>query len=213
MVCEDRVEAEEDGAALAARLAPLLAGVSLGLVGPGQFYGNLALRRVTLLRVEPGPPEALWDGPVAEAQVRILQRALAAAGPVLPGALDTMHATPWAQAWSVPPAPPLVVSRRDGVVLRAAEDGALLVAGRRVERASVVRAEATLSRDWVERQVALVLAGGERLVLAEHLEHFVHLDPTYDAFNLLFDGSWAPELAHALGAALGVPVVVDPAYE
>lgn len=53
MACQDRIELDEDGADLARRLAPLLAGVTLGLAGPGQHFGRIGAARVTLLRVEP----------------------------------------------------------------------------------------------------------------------------------------------------------------
>lgn len=210
MACDDRIEIAEDGAALARRLGPLLAGVTLGLAGPGQYFGRVGAERVTLFRAEPGPPDVLWDGPVLRAEVPALLAALAALGPVLPGETDSLHATAWRFAWSVPPAPALVIDR-EGVALRAIGD-AVEVGARRLERAAIARVEATLSRDWVERQVALVLAAGERLVIAEHDEHFVSIDPTYDGIDLMVDGAWAPALARAVSTTLGVPLAIDADY-
>ncbi|MCO5167726.1 MAG: hypothetical protein M9894_15370 [Planctomycetes bacterium] len=209
MACEDRIEVEEDGAALAARLRPLLAGVDLALAGPGQFFGRTGVERVTLLRVDPGPPEALWDGPVVREEVAALLRGL---GPLaLPGEVDTMHATPWTTAWSVAPAPALVVDR-EGVVLRAlGQDEAWLRDPGALPRHALRGVEATLSADWVERGVVLHLDGGRRVVVARCEEHIVHLDPTYDGLDLMVD-AWAPALARALAVGLGLPLTLAPDY-
>lgn len=209
MACDDRIEVEEDGAALAARLAPRLAGATLALAGPGQFFGRTGIERVTLLRVEPGPPEALWEGPVVREEVAALQRALA---PVtLPGELDTMHATAWTTAWSVAPAPALVVDR-EGVVLRALGDDAVWLRGAgALPRGALRGVEATLSADWGERAVIVDLDDGRRVVVARCVEHIVHLDPTYDGLDLLVD-AWAPALARALSVGLGLPLTLAPDY-
>lgn len=218
MVCEGRVEVEEDGEALAGRLSPALAGMSLGLVGPGQFYARADQERVTLLWVEPGPPRVVWDGPVLRAEVAALRQGLAARAGVLAGEVDTMHATALSFAWSVAPAPALVVDDQ-GVVLRARGDGVELRGRDLVAPARLRRVEALISDDWVQRDVELVLApaadddGPEvRVTLATCREFMAAADPTYDGISLLFDGGWAPAMARAVAAALAVPVQLAPAY-
>lgn len=217
VVCEERIEAEEDGTALASRLAPGLAGMTLGLVGPGQFFGRTGVERVSVVWVEPGPPRIVWDGPVLREAVVPLQRALRELAGAHPGELDTMHATPMSVAWTVPPAPALVVDD-EGVILRALPGDAVELRGRGVvPRAALLRVEALLSDTWAEREVVLVLAGGpgqpeQRVTIAARVEAMALIDPTYDGIDLLLDGSWAPSLAHALGAQLGVAVTIAPDY-
>lgn len=215
-MCEERVEAEEDGPALADRLTPLLAGMTLGLVGPGQFFGRTGMERVTVLWVEPGPVRVVWDGPVVREAVAPLQAALAAATGALRGEFDTMHATPLSLAWSLAPAPALVADR-EGVVLRALDDGRVEVRGRgALARPTLRRVEAHLSDDWTHREVVLVLAredGGEEAVtLASCLEPMATLDPTYDGIDLLLDGGWAPSMAHAVAEGLELPATIAPGY-
>lgn len=214
VVCDERIEAEEDGVALANRLAPQLAGMTLGLVGPGQFFGRTGAERVTVLWVEPGPPRIVWDGPVLREAVAPLQGALRDLTGALPGEFDTMHATPLSLAWSVGPTPALVVDH-DGIVLRALDDGRVDVRGRgALARTSLARVEALLSDTWVDREVALHLATdpAETVSIARRREPVVLMDPTYDGIDLLLDGSWAPSLAQTLAAQLDLPVTIAPDY-
>lgn len=213
-MCDERIEAEEDGVALASRLAPQLTGMSLGLVGPGQFFGRTGAERVTVLWVEPGPPRVVWDGPVLREAVAPLQAALAELTEARPGEFDTMHATPMTLGWSVGAEPALVVAH-DGLVLRTRADGDLEVRGRgALARSAVARVEALLSDTWAEREVALVLATNpeEKVTIASCVEPMAVIDPTYDGIDLMLDGGWAPSLARTLGEQLGVPVTIAPDY-
>lgn len=215
MVCEERGgPVEADGEALARRLAPELAGMALGLVGPGQFYGRTGVERVTVVWVEPGPPRVAWDGPVLGHAVAPLQAALRDLVGALPGEVDTLHATPMSLAWSVAPAPALVANDQ-GVVLRARPDGDVELRGRVLPRAALRRVEAHLSDDWIVRAVRLVVEGArgeEALEVAERIEPMVAMDFTYDGLDLLIDGSWAPSLASALARQLELPVTVAPGF-
>jgi predicted metal-dependent HD superfamily phosphohydrolase len=208
--CAERRHGEPDGALLARRLAPALEGTTLAVAACDDFVGLAGEARLVLLRVEPGPPEALFRGLVARDQIARVVAALERHAQVLPGQLHP-DGEAWSHAWSVPPAPGLVVDRR-GVVASALARQPARIGDRELDPASVARVEAGLSADWIVRTVSLVIVGGERVVLAQAKDDGPAIDPTYDALDLDHDAAWAPALARALGRALGVEVRIDPAY-
>ncbi|HVO31011.1 MAG TPA: hypothetical protein VMV18_09755 [bacterium] len=174
------------------------------LVGRGEMpVGGERWRCGVLAIPENARPWLVWDGPLLQSEREALTRTLGA----WPGQLDFMAATPWKYAWTVPPAP-FRLWREKG--LRCAVDGDVIrvrrvVGMEQVARVADARAvEVELSADWTLRRVLLHLAGREPLLIAKQADAFPTIDPTYDGINLMFDASWALDVARSLAAALKV---------
>lgn len=202
---------------IAASLRSALRG-GVVIVGPGQFSPYREHSRVSVLRVDGGgKPAIVWDRFLRDEAIPELRKALRAFCDVLEGELDTMYATPWSLAWTVPPSRFQVYDR--GGLLAAQEGRFARVFSRSGQPVSVPLDEIEsvlgwISDDWVARGVSLVMRGGERVVIAEVEDKFALIDPTYDGINLLFEAAWAAEMGKAIAKGLGVPYVAgDPALE
>ncbi|HZU97659.1 MAG TPA: hypothetical protein VFF73_13245, partial [Planctomycetota bacterium] len=123
-----------------------------------------------------------------------------------PGELDFMHATPWAYAWTVAPAPFHLVE--PGRHVARVEGHDLVLADRTIARIDIASVDVSLSKDWAIRKVVLVLRSGERVDVATQTDEIVYADPTYDGINLMCETSWASHLGRSLAAALGVSCTV-----
>ena len=176
------------------------------LVGAGQLAPHPGWSRVSVLCLhDTREPELLWDAFLPDADLPALREALAAFATVWPGALDTMYATPWHLAWTVPPAPTRIYDRKGLVV---AVDGARLTLARNArafEAPAVARVLGWVSDDRVDRGLDLELRTGERVTVAAQREITASFDPTYDGLDLTFDAAWIPEAGKVLAGAIGAP--------
>lgn len=179
------------------------------LVGEGQFSPHLGRPRVGVLRLDgDGAPALIWDGFPEEADVAAIRAALSASATVWPGALDTMYATPWTLAWTLPPAAIRAYDPEGPALAIEGSTITLFTAGRPRRRADV--AAVTAVRGWagddrVRRGVDLVLRGGEAVTVAEREDPAAAVDPTYDHLDLSLDAAWIPAFGRALAAAIGAP--------
>jgi hypothetical protein len=194
--------------ALAASLRDRAEGGVL-LVGPGQFTPHPGAVRVCVLRVDgPAKPVQLWDGALPEADLPAFTAALSAFARVLPAELDTLAATRWNLAWTVPPAP-FVLYRRRGLACLVEDDNLVLVdwLGRRATHHvdTLRHVLAWISKDWTSRGVSVVARSGAHLLVADHHERSAMTDPTYDGIDISIDASWTTHLAGALAVALDLP--------
>jgi hypothetical protein len=195
---------------IAASLQRSLSG-GAALVGTGQYSPYPEHPRVSVLRVDEGAiPSLVWDRFFPDKALPDLRRALSAFCEVFEGEVDTMYATGWSFAWTVPPAP-LRAYNTDGLLM-AIEGGIARVTPRSSAAVAVPigQIESVLgwvSDDWVRRGVSLVTSSGQHVVVAEVEDPFVLIDPTYDGINLLCEAAWAAQMGKALAKGLGVRYV------
>jgi hypothetical protein len=174
------------------------------LVAVGQYSPDPRVaERVGVLAVD-GHPKLLLDEWVVPSEIPRLTESLAARR----GGWDVMAATDWERAWTADGAP-FVLWDRKGRVAWQEGGGIRFRDGPSLAISSLRGVHAFVDADWRRRGVRLEPAAGQPLLLAQASEPLVELDPTYDAFNLICDASWAVELARSLAAAIGVPVKVD----
>jgi hypothetical protein len=155
------------------------------------------VERVTVIDVE-RRPHVRADAWLAPAEIEALATALGARS----GETDAMYATEWSLAWTTG-ADACVWNRRG----RQAwiDGGRFHIEG---DALDVIAVEAYVERDMVERGVSVVLASGQRRVLARQHEPMAAIDPSYDGLDLLADATWARSLAKAIADALGVPLTL-----
>lgn len=175
------------------------------VAGVGQLYRPFGEDRLTVMDVGHRRPRVLWDGGWRRAELAPAFDALRARARLFRlGEFDTMHATEWHLAWTIDGGEFSLWDRRGRRVW--ADDRWLHRRGHRpVSFDDVETVEATLSRGWLTRGVAVGLSSGERLSIASATEPMTTLDPTYDYMDLVADASWASALTKGLAAALGVP--------
>ena len=158
-----------------------------------------------------GRTRVVVDEWLAAADVAPLAQALDA--PV--GSFDALHSTRWKYAWAagrVWDARGLrarVVEPRVVEVRRIAGDFTAEASAAQFARIEVQRVRAAISDAWLVRSVIVVDGRNREHVVARKRELSVVIDPTYDGIDLMFDGSWAPQMARSLAGALGVELVVD----
>ncbi|APR81696.1 Hypothetical protein A7982_07045 [Minicystis rosea] len=181
---------------------------SVLLVGAGQLAPHPGWSRVSVLCLhEAHAPLLLWDAFLPDIDLPVLRDALSAFATVWPATFDTMYATPWHLAWTVPPAPFRIY---DGDGLTAAVDGARITLGsgeraRFIDASAVARVLGWVGGDGVDRGLDLVLRTDERVTLAVQREPTAAWDPTYDGLDLSFDAAWIPAAGKVLARALDVP--------
>jgi hypothetical protein len=89
----------------------------------------------------------------------------------------------------------------------------LVLASGRVRRQEIEAVVVTVSDDYIERGVALALAGGRTVVVASERDAVAELDPTYGRAELLAsDAWWTTWLARELATWLQLPLR-DPVFE
>lgn len=178
------------------------------LIARGQYSPNPGQsERVLILDVSSRRARALADVWWTSAQLEAATEALSRRHEVLVGECDVMFATSWKLAWGSRGGARCEVFTRAGDHLVAAQ-GILQRGGRAHEVAAV---HVTLSDDWVRRAVEIELTDGARVEVASAIEAMATFDPTYGAFELICDASWAVRLGRALAAALGVEVTLPDA--
>jgi len=184
------------------------------VVGPGQFSPHANHQRVLVLCVDRSgiEPSVIWDRFLHKESIVPLIRALQVyAQMVWLGEFDTMYATPWAYAWTMPPEVFRLYDRK-GCVIQLQEEKLVL---RREDKhviialSDVAQVIGWLSDDWYKREVRIVTHQGEHFVVAEAEEEMAHLDPTYDGINLMCDAAWVRQLGFAMAQGLGVPYTSD----
>lgn len=198
---------------IAASLSEVIVGATL-LVGRGQYSPYPQHKRVTVLVVdrEGQTPVVVWDRFFNENAIVAFCAALRVyAGEVFHGEFDTMYGTPWAYAWTCPPAPLrvydrkglLVVIKNNAVHVRRARQWAVLT------QSEIARVVGWLSPDWYNREVSIEARNGERLLVAQSEEAMALADPTYDGIDLMCDASWVGRLGKAIAKGLGVPYAAN----
>jgi hypothetical protein len=184
------------------RAADLLAELTPGgqrLVAVGQYSpAPHEVERAFVIDVE-REPSVLADLWMAPAEIAALATALGARR----AETDAMYATAWQLAWTVGTGACVWDHRGKRAWI---ERGRLHVERDAIAIADVRAVEVYLKHGAVQRGVRVLLASGERRVIAKQHDPIVALDPTYDDLQLFCDTAWARSLGGSLAGALGVPL-------